>query len=301
MFNFRYTFTPANCRTSEQRHQRLISEIRILDADIFCFQEVGVNYYSTLSNDLSEMGYNGDFCQKTLGTQEGLAIFYRKSAFECLSVKKLSFNEMLFEALEDVGLDASTSEPCERDHVFLLAKLQHLKSEKTVTVGNIHTIWENFSQPDVTVLQMALALVRLVNFTDGSSFVFAGDFNSAPNMPGYAFLADGELNEDHKEKLKEAATVLIDGKSLFEALEKFFTHCQTSLSSSYFEVCKEEPKITHYGHHPADNCLDYIWYDKNALEANCVLETVKLSSRIPNRVFPSDHLSLKSTFSFVNQ
>jgi len=294
-----YSFTPEDCRTSEQRHHRLLVELRVLNSDILCLQEVGVAYYPMLSSSLAEMGYAGYFCQRTLGTQEGLATFYRESAFECLDVKKFSFNEMLGEALESAGFSPSSAKGCEKDEVFLLTKFKQLKTNRFVTVGNIHTLFENFKQPDVTVLQMSLAFRHLVTLEDGGAFIFAGDFNSAPHMPGYTFLSTGQLNDDQKQTMKETAAAKIDGKPLFDALEKFFTHSYRCLSSSYFEVRREEPRITHYGHHPADFCLDYIWYDKNALEVNSVLEPVgKLTSRIPDSVFPSDHLSLKSTFSF---
>ena len=96
-------------------------------------QEVGVAYYPMLSRSLAEMGYAGYFCQRTLGTQEGLATFYRESAFECLDVKKCSFNEMLGEALESAGFSPSSAKVCEKDEVFLLTKFKELKTKDLKT------------------------------------------------------------------------------------------------------------------------------------------------------------------------
>ena len=281
-----------------------MAELGMLAADIICLQEVGEAYLPLLSADLAERGYAGQFYQKTLGTQEGLATFYRKSEFDCLSVEKISFNEMLADVVEVAGLDHAVTAGCERDQVFLVIKLKHLRTDRMLTICNVHTIWENFSQPDVTTLQVALALARLVKMADGGPYIMAGDFNSRPHMPAYALLANGQLAEDHKQELTEAASTTADGKSLFELLEEFYCHSSPDLASSYAMVKGEEPSVTSYddydGKHPSDFCLDYIWYTKDMLEANCVLDTtIKPTSRIPNNVFPSDHLSLKSTFSFI--
>jgi len=299
-----YSYTPADARTSEQRHPRLMAELGMLAPDILCLQEVGEDYLHLLSSDLGERGYAGQFYQKTLGTREGLVTFYKKTEFDCLAVEKISFNEMLADAVEAEGLERSVAGECERDQVFLVMRLKHVQTDMVVTVGNIHTIWENFSQPDVTALQVSLALAKLAKIADGGPFIIAGDFNSRPHMPAYALLARGGLADDHRQELAEAATATVEGKTLFELLEKHYSHTVTDLASSYRMVKGEEPGMTSYddydGHHPSNFCLDYIWYTQDMLEANCVLDTtIKPSSRIPNNVFPSDHLSLKSTFSFI--
>ena len=301
---FRYSYTPNDARTAKQRHPRLMDELAMLAGDIICLQEVGEDYISLLNDDLGQKGYTGQFFQKTLGTKEGLATFYKNTEFDCTAIEKISYNDMLAEALRDEDLDPVATPGTMRDHVFLVMKLKHLKTDMTVVVGNIHTIWEEFSQPDVTTLQAALALSRLVKIANGSPFIFAGDFNSSPDMPAYCLLANGELEEDQKRQLIEAATNNFDGRSLFEVLEKSYSHSTPTLSSSYLKVRGEEPTLTCYddydGHHPSNDCLDYIWYTQDKLEANSVLDTtIKPSSRIPNSVFPSDHLSLKSTFSFI--
>ena len=283
-----------------------MAELAVLDADILCLQEVGEDYLPVLSLDLEERGYAGEFYKKTLGIKEGSATFYKKDEFEFVSVDKISFNEMLDEAVEAADLDKSVAVSCQRDQIFLVMKLKHLKTGKMVTVGNIHALWENFSQPDVTTLQVALALAKLVRLADACPYIMAGDFNSRPHMAPYALLKNGNLTDSHKNDLIEAATITIDKKSLFELLDQFYVHSHTGLSSSYLTVLGSEPSLTSYddydGHHPSDFCLDYIWYGAHSLEVNCVLDTtIKPSSRIPNNVFPSDHLSLKSTFSFIVQ
>lgn len=51
--------------------------------------------------------------------------------------------------------------------------------------------------------------------------------------------------------------------------------------------------------------LDYIWFSSDLLRANAVLEIVdeeliKPFCACPNMHFPSDHLSLKAVFQFID-
>ena len=275
----------------------------MLHGDIVCLQEVGEGYQPFLASEMADRGYMGEYCRKTMGTREGSATFFKRDEFEFFDVQKLSFNEMLKEAVETANLDSSLAASCARDHIFLIVQLKHLKTGKMLTIGNIHTIWDNFTQLDVTTLQVALALAKLARFAEDSTYIMAGDFNSRQNMAPYYLLLNGSLSESHKKELTAVATAKLDDKSLFELLEDSYQHSSADLASSYLTVKGTEPDLTNYddydGKHPADWCLDYIWYTSNTLEANCVLDTIGTpSSRIPNEVFPSDHLSLKTTFSF---
>ena len=45
-------------------------------------------------------------------------------------------------------------EAAARDHVFLLLQLRCQTTGRLLSLGNIHTLWDNFSQPDVTTLQV---------------------------------------------------------------------------------------------------------------------------------------------------
>jgi len=300
-----YQYTPDDSRTAQQRHSKLMGELDVLNGDIVCLQEVGEGYQPFLTTEMASRGYRGEYCRKTMGTQEGSATFFKKDEFEIVDVQKLSFNEMLEEAVEAANLDTSIAASCARDHIFISVKLKHLKTGKVLTVGNIHTIWDNFSQLDVTTLQVALALAKLSRFAEKNRYILAGDFNSRQNMAPYYLLLNGTLSESHRKELAAVATVKHEDKSLFELLEKCYQHKSGDLASSYLSLKGTEPDLTNYddydGQHPADWCLDYIWYTSNTLEANCVLDTIGTpSSRIPNDVFPSDHLSLKTTFSFNN-
>ena len=121
--------------------------------DIVCLQEVGVDYEPFLTAEMGHRGYTGVFCPKEMGTHEGLATFWKRDKFEMVEVRKLSYNSMLAEECVKREIDPEELRG-ERPHVFLVTKLLHLTTNKIITLGNIHTVWDNFSQLDVTTLQV---------------------------------------------------------------------------------------------------------------------------------------------------
>ena len=82
----RYQYTPDTKRTSLQRHEAVMSELEVLNGDVVCLQEVGVDYYPFLVTEMKQRGYTGDFLPKTMGTLEGEATFYKHSMFEKIQV-----------------------------------------------------------------------------------------------------------------------------------------------------------------------------------------------------------------------
>ena len=68
-----------------------MSELEVLNGDIVCLQEVGVDYYPFLVTEMKQRGYTGDFLPKTMGTLEGEATFYKHSMFEKIQVMSLQY------------------------------------------------------------------------------------------------------------------------------------------------------------------------------------------------------------------
>merc|ERR1712080_118273 len=98
---------------------------------------------------------------KELGTEEGLATYWRDDTFSHIQTHRHTFNNMLESALTRVGRDPGLATHCSRDHVFLVTRLQHRHTGHCVTVANIHTVWDNFTQLDVSTLHVAMALREL--------------------------------------------------------------------------------------------------------------------------------------------
>ena len=299
----RYNYTPEDCRTSLQRHARLMEELEVLDGDILCLQEVGVEYQPLLDRELEKRGYRGEYCRHVHeGDGQGDATFFKIDKFDCLQVVRLTFNEMVAEAVEEAEQDKEVLKKCLKDETFLILKLKHLQTGKTITIGNIHTIWEHFTQLDVSALHIALSLSKLAKYAENNSFIIAGDFNSPPNMAPYLLLTNGYVPDDQKTQLMTAPTVSVQGRSLYELLPDCYSHRTRDLASSYLVAMGREPGVTIFndydGHSLLDTCLDYICYTAKTLQVVSVLDTARPAKLLPDQVFPSDHLSLKSTFTF---
>lgn len=112
-----------------------------------------MDYEPFLTAEMGHRGYTGVFYPKEMGTNEGLATFWKRDKFELVEVRKLSYNSMLAEECVKREIDPDELRG-ERPHVFLVTKLLHLTTNKIITLGNIHTVWDNFSQLDVTTLQV---------------------------------------------------------------------------------------------------------------------------------------------------
>ena len=151
---------------------------------------------------------------------------------------------------------------------------------------------------------MSLALARLTEEAEDRTMIMAGDFNSRQNMAPYYLLHNGHLSSQLQKELVGVASASHRGQSLYQLLSDCYEHDQADLTSSYLTVKGSEPELTNYddydGQHPADWTLDYIWYTADTLRADAVLDTMGVPhSRIPNELYPSDHLSLKTTFTFI--
>jgi len=294
-----YSYTPSDCRTSMQRHDKLMTELEVLAGDIVCLQEVGVEYQSFLEKELEKRGYSGEYCRHIQqGDGQGDATYFRKDKFESLEVHMFSFNQMLEEAVEADGQDKAILGKCQKDEMFHILKLKHLKTGKVLTIGNIHTIWEKFTELDVSALHIALSLAKLAKCADDSTFIIAGDFNSPPHLAPYSLLQTGHIPNSHKPQM----LTTLPGRSLYQKLSVWYSHKTPDLASSYQTVLAREPDVTVYndadGTYLLETCLDYIWYTSSTLTVASVVNPSQPANLLPDNVYPSDHLSLKATFFF---
>jgi len=300
-----YPYTPPDCRTAKARHPRLTAELECLAGDILCLQEVGSNYHSLLQETLQSQGYCGEYLRKELDTEEGLATYWREETFSHIQSNRYSFNTMLESALIRVGKDPGLATDCSRDHVLLVITLQHRHTGHILTVANIHTVWDDFTQLDVSTLHVAMALRELAGIK--GALVFAGDFNSVPDMEPYIMVTQGGLGDEQINGLERKGSVKLGEEgSLVTCLREEYRGVGESekLASSYLKIQGEEPRLTNYdnydGEHPADWCLDYIWYSPSSLQPMAVLQTVGIPQGwLPDKTLPSDHLSLRTTFIFT--
>ncbi|ESO92200.1 hypothetical protein LOTGIDRAFT_233228 [Lottia gigantea] len=305
-----YSYTSDQYLNQNYRHELLLRELKYLNADVICLQEVNPEYFSAiLKPALQSLGYAGDLhkrCKEYFN--EGEATFYKTSRFTMLEQKGLNLKDLAEREVMAGGLneDVQTAvrEYLDRADVLHLSRLQCNNTGKIVTIGNIHVIWDEFKSPDVQCIQIASAIKEIVNKAgnDTSPFIITGDFNSEISSSGYQLGRDGYLSDVNIQKLQSLENLQTKegSKSLVNHLWRAFQHTASNLRSAYFTVQGQEPVVTSYTAN-MKTTVDYIFYNANSLDVNGTLQVVhhdviNKTGGLPSAEFPSDHVSLKAVF-----
>lgn len=306
---------------ASHRHILLMAELRWLDSDIICLQEVDTSYFrEILKGDLSELGYEGLFAEKCMGIPEGEALFFKKNKFHLQETKTVHLNDMA----ECTFKQAEIPQFWE---VVLLATLRHKLSNSLLVLCVTHIRWGNLQETvsqacQITMVTKALYdMVSTLQESQGNrvAYILCGDFNIEPQFPAYKLLAEGKLTDKEINTLKgcdyirwgsdtymeKALQLSPDQVALLHRTEAKINNPLVDLQSAYKNIMGAEPRCTN---HEGPECLwtlDYIWFDSRSLEVTAALETVSPSAiepytGLPNEYFPSDHLSLKAYFKFAS-
>ena len=120
--------------------------------------------------------------------------------------------------------------------VVLVTRLEHVSTGQHVTVANLHTIWENFSQLDVASLHVALVLHLLQEEED--ALLLTGDFNSLPEMEPYLLLTQGGLTGEQLQEEQNSLQPLHPSALLLQII---LHHSSLLLTEPFAPLCP----ITH--------------------------------------------------------
>ncbi|XP_071112326.1 microtubule-associated protein futsch-like [Haliotis cracherodii] len=306
-----YSYTDDKYLEQEFRHQLLLRELEYLDADILCLQEVNPKYYATLLQPaLQKSGYEGNLMKRTKEAfDEGEATFVKTSRFSIESSKGVSLADLSKKNINESlnkEVQQAVEEYLDRADVVNVSRLRCKQTNKVVTVGNIHVVWDNFSSPDVQSIQIASAVKELVSQagSDSSPHFLCGDFNSTATSVGYQLARDGYLSDSNIASLQAVENLKLESgsKALINHLWGAFQHTSSNLNSAYNTCQDGEPEFTTYTSNMLEG-VDYIFYGSDGLGAADILRVVdsavlEETGGIPNQDFPSDHLSLKSTLYF---
>lgn len=175
-----------------RRLPNLLAEIRQLDADILCLQEVQEDHYQNqIKPALQAQGYQCVYKKRTGSKPDGCAVVFKSSRLSLLSSNPVEFFRR-----GDALLD--------RDNVGLVVLLQpkdpagQSDPSSFICVANTHLLY-NPRRGDIKLAQLAILLAeigRLSRLPDGSTnpVVLCGDFNSTPWSPLYNLLTLGCLD-----------------------------------------------------------------------------------------------------------
>ncbi|NWH33234.1 ANGE2 protein, partial [Chloropsis hardwickii] len=171
------------------RFPNILQEIKELDADVLCLQEVQEDHYRTeIKSSLESLGYHCEYKMRTGRKPDGCAICFKTSKFSLISSKPVEFFR------RDIPL-------LDRDNVGLVLLLQprfHCKANAAICIANTHLLY-NPKRGDIKLTQLAMLLAEIASVApqkDGSfcPIIICGDFNSVPGSPLYRFIKEGKLN-----------------------------------------------------------------------------------------------------------
>ncbi|XP_013406255.1 glucose-repressible alcohol dehydrogenase transcriptional effector [Lingula anatina] len=301
------------------RLPRILKELAELDGDIVAMQEVeGEVFFKGLVPALGKLGYKGVHLQRR--DDLGLSLFFKTNKFSLLDQKCCTLHDLAETTLQVTPMSTEQRNEVrtyiERPSAFLLAKLKHKGTNRVLTVGNIHTVWDSMKYQTVTLLQVISAVRELVAFAGGAQqpHLILGDFNSIPGGPVYRYMNDGKLDEEMKKILRQEEPVEVPDVGSWQLLDLLPTDSLTrnpmQCKSAYLEIMGKEPSITNCDDACQDGrfdgCLDYIWYSHESISALGVLETpssepIMRFHALPSDLFPSDHIPIKAQFRFNMQ
>ncbi|XP_014667827.1 PREDICTED: protein angel homolog 2-like [Priapulus caudatus] len=172
----------------DYRRANLAAEIRTVQPDILCMQEVQSDHYvSFWMPMLEKLGYSGAYKQRTGDKCDGCATFYRTDVFQ-------------LEARRDVEYLRVGATLLDRDNVALVVVLRPRAASvatRRLCVANTHLLY-NPRRGDVKLAQLSVLLAevdRLAAAARGRrcAVVLCGDFNMQPFCDLYRFLCGGRL------------------------------------------------------------------------------------------------------------
>ncbi|XP_007481430.2 protein angel homolog 2 isoform X2 [Monodelphis domestica] len=170
------------------RFPNILREIKHMDADILCLQEVQEDHYrKEIKPNLESLGYHCEYKMRTGRKPDGCAICFKCSKFTLLSANPVEFYR------RDIPL-------LDRDNVGLVLLLQpkfHCTASP-ICVANTHLLY-NPRRGDIKLTQLAMLLAEISSVAhqkDGTvcPIIICGDFNSVPGSPLYSFIKEGKLN-----------------------------------------------------------------------------------------------------------
>ncbi|XP_013406259.1 2',5'-phosphodiesterase 12 [Lingula anatina] len=306
-------YVPIERRYMDYRLPRILKELKEMDADVVCLQEVQACIYTNhLQSFMKTNGYEGVFLQRQ--DDLGEATFFKSSKFECVDSRCCVLHEIADDILQKVEMDKEL-----RDHIrrhickpnaILLTKLKLLDNKKEVAIGNVHALWST-TQLDIVLLQVACAVKTLSSFAGGpeKSQILTGDFNSTPDSAVYHLLSGGEIDktwreqlQKHSEKISATNGGQVQDMYLMDLIENALGH-EVPLKSAYAFVLGKEPPITNHDGAYFDEvlkvCFDYIWFHSDRIDVTAVLDmppedALSRHYSLPSPLFPSDHLPVKA-------
>lgn len=306
----RYPYISAENLSWVHRFPLLLKELKILDGDIVCLQELEqVLYIKQWKEAMEELGYEGVYSAKTDGRPDGVGTFFKSSRYTLYQQVPLQFDPLIDELCRVNGTTAESLSMVTGAVGQITVLVDTQNDGRMIIVGNVH-VDSVHTRPDRQLLQISvfvheaerLAQSLIPDSKEGVPFILCGDFNSQPGSIPYDMLRLGHVPAIRYPEFQRTPLSRQVGMPA-RALQSFgLSHSTLTLQSAYAQVRGSEPTFTN---HTGDfkGTLDYVWFTSDKIGVRSVLnmvdeERIKPYVGCPNISFPSDHLSLKCALYF---
>ena len=168
-----YPLVPQHSPIWGQRALRILAQLRDVDADVLCLQEVEPRQFDLLRTGLADLGFQGLYGAKASGL-DGEAIFYQE--------RRLRF------ICGETHLCPGTSKCGKLAIRPLIVAYFELPSHKVLKVLNVHVGWQPTygMQAGCPALQHVSYVIHQLSQGPSSDYqLIAGDLNCGPDQPPY--------------------------------------------------------------------------------------------------------------------
>ena len=315
-----------------------MTELRELDADIVCLQELDRwSYDEFFRSELSYNGYKSQYAQKTradtMGDHakyvDGCGTFWKEKKYICLDQQNFVFGR---KAVARPGAKASAdmlNRVWARDDIATVTFLENRMTGSRVIVANLHVLWDP-AYKDVKLIQVAVLMEELTKLaekytkvppcTNKQMFRFSDAEESDGPLPTPGpsqSYDDGSLIPvvicgDFNSTSDSAVYDLLADGGMVSKHSDFDDRNYGSYSADGIKhpftlksAYDGEMRFTNYTPDFVD-VIDYIWYSSNTLRVQKLLGGVDESyistiPGFPDEHHPSDHLALKAEFAVTSK
>ncbi|KAI9599184.1 Endonuclease/exonuclease/phosphatase [Syncephalis fuscata] len=315
-----YSCTPSWALAWDSRREVIIQEIKAMDADLMCLQEVEGGQHeeffkhhlgSTHDSVLWQKSRAKTMASKEKRVVDGCATFYRSSIFQLIDQRIIEFNEIAIQRSDFQKSDEIFQRFMTKDNIAGVAFFRHIPTGLPIIVANTHIHWDP-EHKDVKLVQIAMLMEELETLTaqwskehsmagtinNGPKYTQAfqipilvvGDMNSEPNSGVVEFLTKGSVLPDHPDFAQQ-----VYGSFCEDGIKHRF-----QLRNAYADI----PEMRYTNYTPKfKGVIDYIWYNSSSLTCGGALGAVDsayLARAVgcPDANFPSDHFSILSELRF---
>jgi mRNA deadenylase 3'-5' endonuclease subunit Ccr4 len=194
----RFPYCSAHALRWNHRRESLLKEVRDLDADIYCFQDVD-KYKSWWLPQLNALGYDSLFSVKgsdaSIEDEEGIAIFFRRDRFQLFRSEQVSVDDLPPGGEDDSNFGRVTTS----NTVALVAALQPWENSdhpSAICVCSAQLCAATSPQTvDLQGRQLRAVLKAIADLNQDFDLpvVMCGSFNFTPSGSHYYLVTNGNM------------------------------------------------------------------------------------------------------------